>query len=146
MHNHGIDEEDIEQHPDLEALLEHLGRVELKPAFLKDRLQEVIQELSRRRIQLEVIEDEVKRMPEGRGRVNLLQTLDLVLHGVPRRALPPAPTAGTVATWEANIRFEMARWDQLPLEEATAALDRLEQYAGELSVEATERGVQLRLF
>ncbi len=45
MHEHGIDEEDIGQHPDLEALLEHLGRVELKPAFLMDRLQRVIQEL-----------------------------------------------------------------------------------------------------
>lgn len=134
--------EDLD-YPDLDALEDQLARSVVEPDALRARVVEVVEELRRIRFRFEVIEDEARRLPDVKGRLTILDQLARAQHGVPKCTSMSPNTSGTVATWEARIRFELSRWDQLPLEEAQDALARLERYAGEQAEASEERGDQL---
>ena len=130
---------DAHDYPDLDALLGLVDRVGIEPPVLRERLVEVLKETAQLRTHLEVVADLVHRLPDSRGAANLRQAIDWALHGKPRLVEPPTPSASTVETWAARIEFELAQWTQLPIEETTAALERLEKYAGALVDEAIDQ-------
>lgn len=133
--------EDLD-YPDLDALLDQVRRASVRPE-VANRVTGVVEALKRIRFRFEVVEDQVQRLPDVQGKLSILDQLERAQRGVPKCASLRPVAAGTVASWEARIAFELKQWRQLPFEEARDALARLEKLAGAQVDAADAREEQL---